>query len=106
MYEVSTAAIDFERNEHVDLSETERHAILTSDRRRHLVRVLSEWSAPVGLSDLAAAVQQAEADTSGSNGASTDAISIELHHNHLPRLADVSLVDYVPETHRIEAIRF
>jgi hypothetical protein len=106
MNDVSTAAIDLGRNEHVDLSETDRHALLASDRRRQLVRVLSEWNAPVGVSDLAVAVQRAEADSPESVEASTREISIELHHNHLPRLAAASLIDYVPQTHRVEAIRF
>lgn len=106
MNEVSSVAIDFESNEQVDLGETDRHALLASARRRHLVRILSEWSAPVALSDLAVAIQQAEADTSESVETSTSEISIELHHNHLPRLAAFSLVDYVPQTHVVEAIRF
>lgn len=105
MHDISTQSLDSEGNELLDLNEADRHALLASDRRRHLIRVLSESSAPVGLSDLSVAVQRVASRSPGSVDRSADEISVELHHNHLPRLDAHALVDYVPETHQVEVIR-
>lgn len=98
----TTTAFDFGSTDFVNLSEAKRHALLASDRRRVLLGVLAEMAAPVDLSDLATAVGRAEQDAADS---SLEGISIALHHNHLPKLAEHAIVDYVPETNRVEAIR-
>lgn len=104
MHEITNiSAFDFGSTTLVDLNEAERHALLASDRRRVLLGVLAETEAPVDLSDLATAVGRAE---QGSADSAPGGISIALHHNHLPKLDEYALVDYVPETNRVEAIRF
>lgn len=68
--------------------------VLSADRRRHTLQYLVETDATVPLSKLATAVATAE---TGESSASTDAqqqVAIDLHHRHLPKLADEGLISY------------
>ncbi|MFC7028411.1 hypothetical protein ACFQJ5_13970 [Halomicroarcula sp. GCM10025324] len=90
----------------VELSESERHRLLASERRCVTLVVLAERAPPVGLSDLAEAIAANDERVGGVDPDLVKSISIELHHRHLPKLDHLNLVDYVPETHRVEATRF
>lgn len=58
-------------------------------RRRELLRRLDEQGTPLSTAELASQV--------GGDGTSA---TIELHHRHLPKLAQSGLVDYDPEAKR------
>lgn len=83
------------------LSESERHRLLSSGRRRVVLDVLSERDTPIRLEELATAV------ASRTDGAATDQAvertTIELHHCHLPKMADLGVVAYDPASRLIGA---
>lgn len=85
----------------VDLTETDAHRVLSSARRRVVLDVLEDRRTEVALDDLSAAVASQEDDV-----ASTKRVGITLHHEHLPMLDDVGLVDYDAEARRVEPNRF
>ncbi len=56
--------------------------------RRHVLQYLDETDGSVELATLAAAVAES------ADGRNRDRIALELHHNHLPKLADTGFVEY------------
>ena len=89
--------------ESTDLSETDRHRLLASDRRRVVLDVLEDRPSHVDLEDLAAAVCSREVED-GRHGSDPEAVAISLHHTHLPLLTDAGLLEYVPSSKRVEAV--
>ena len=73
------------------LSESERHLLLSAERRRIALSVLEDRADPMDLEALAAAVA-ARADDDGEDA--VDRTMIDLHHSHLPRMDDLGVVDY------------
>lgn len=64
-------------------------------RRRRILRHLmenGEEAVPVG--ELAAAVDGTAATADGERGEPAERVAVELHHVHLPKLADSGVVDY------------
>lgn len=88
----------------IDLSESERHRVLASDRRRTVLAVLGERRAPSDLRRLAEAVARREADDSTTPG-DAERVAISLHHRHLPLLDDLGVVAYDPDARRVESDR-
>lgn len=82
---------------------TEIHRVLSSERRRITLRVLVNSEAPLALRELAVMVAEREA-VEDSVGEEIDRVAIELHHNHLPRIAGVGLVQYDAESNHVDAI--
>lgn len=76
------------------ITEADRHWILTSERRRTLLEVLEDRSAPVGVEALAAAIGEAELGVEALEPETVERIAITLHHNHLPKLDDAGVVEY------------
>lgn len=88
-----------------DLTVDERYDLLTADRRRVALEVLSETGAPVDLDEVATEVAVRErGDDSPPNGV-VERIAVSLHHVHLPRMADLGVVDYDTVSNRIEGAR-
>jgi hypothetical protein len=85
-----------------DLSETERYRLLAPDRRRLVLDVLQRQGPAMDLSDLAEAVATHEADDGEPSPRAVEDVAISLHHNHLPALAHGEVVDYRPESNRVE----
>lgn len=74
-----------------DLSRSERYRLLASERRRDAISELAGASAPVELEDLAAHLANGdEAET-----------RIELHHVHLPMMAEMGILEYDHERTRV-----
>lgn len=84
----------------VELTESERHRLLAHEDRRAALAVLSRRATPMSLAELAARI--AESDETA---ASEDDLTARLHHRHLPRMADLGVVDYDPSSNRVEACR-
>lgn len=92
------------RSETAPLSESDWHRILSVRRRRILLDALDDCPTPTDVDALAEAVEEREnsLDT-GSEGALQ--VAITLHHVHLPKLAELDVVEYDPETRRVESFR-
>ncbi|MFC6864424.1 hypothetical protein ACFQGE_13280 [Halomicroarcula sp. GCM10025817] len=89
----------------VTLTDTERHQLLASERRRLAIDVLCDLDAPVALSDLAAEIASREQHAGRSDADLVETVSIALHHNHLPKMGALGILDYAPETNTVEAVR-
>ncbi|WP_123536803.1 DUF7344 domain-containing protein [Halosimplex salinum] len=88
-----------------DLTADERYDLLAADRRRLTLAALSELGAPADLEDVAAEVAARESDEDSPPTAVVDRVAVSLHHVHLPRMADLDVVDYDTVSNRIEAVR-
>lgn len=93
---------------------TETSDLLSHPLRRRLLLELSNHDNPVHLDSLVDAVTGSEtpgAATGHDSIADPDAVRLELHHSHLPKLAAAGWIEYDPENQtiryesRIEAIR-
>ena len=82
-------------------------ALLRDQHRRYLVSFLADRDSPVSLTELATAVAAWENDAERDEVPPdrTEAIRAELHHNHLPKLADAGLVAYDAETRTVTPTR-
>lgn len=81
------------------LTESDRFRLLSAKRRRLILELLSESTAPVVLEELAAAVRTREDEPGERDGD----VAVALHHVHLPMLADLGVIDYDPSSKRIRA---
>lgn len=85
-----------------ELSETDRHRLLTSERRRRILALLSNRTAAITCQELAELLVVAE---HGHSDPSADALRqarVSLHHCHLPMLSDLGLIEYDPATSLVE----
>lgn len=85
-------------------SDTERYRLLSSTRRRVVLRILSEAGHGFDLETLAERVATREAETGAAADEALRRVERTLHHNHLPRLAHHDVVSYDRETNRIEPL--
>lgn len=77
-------------------STDELHRLLTNSRRRLLLSYLTgRGDDPASVDDLVDAVAERERPDPGP-ATHRDRIAIDLHHVHLPKLADVGVIDYDP----------
>lgn len=81
------------------LSERDRYEVLASEQRRITLDVLTARSHAIHLDELATQVAAREGPT---DEGAVERVRITLHHQHLPKLADLGLVAYDRETHSIE----
>lgn len=84
-----------------DLTESERYHILEADRRRQALAVLSDRTQPISLEDLATAVAEREGDADDPDQSAISSVATTLHHIHLPKMAEVGVVEYDPEANEI-----
>lgn len=66
---------------------------LANPRRRHLIAELESVSYPIETGEIAAGVAN-RASESGEASPPTSDVHIQIHHNDLPRLEHVGLIDY------------
>jgi len=86
-----------------ELSDEEYYELLQSRRRSVVFETLADRIAPVDLKDLATAVATRESGVKAADPAFRERVKISLHHNHLPTMADLGVLDYDPDATRIEA---
>ena len=101
---MSTSSSPAERTGTADLTTDERHRLLSNDRRRATLAVLSDRTAPVELDDLAAAVAD-RIDADAADEELVDRMKASLHHAHLPKMDSLGVVEYEPGTRRVESYR-
>lgn len=83
------------------LSESDRHRLLASARRRLTLDVLAGTATAVDLEAVAAAVATRDG-IDPSEETEIERVAIELHHVHLPKMADLGVIDYDPEFRIVE----
>ena len=86
-------------------TESDRHRLLAVERRRVLVDVLADHRSPISLAELAKAVAGRETDGRDIDAGTVERITIALHHQHLPLMAEAGVVDYDPDSKRVEVRR-
>lgn len=92
-------------NAKATLSETDLHRLLTSQRRRVLLAVLEDRSAPITLEELTSLVANREEGIDMAAADDLNEVEITLHHGHLPKLRDIGIIDYDPGENRVTAFR-
>lgn len=84
-----------------DLTDSELYALLASDRRRAVMTVVEDSCRSLGLEQLAANVAETLHGDDVDPG-ELRSLAIELHHVHLPKLADAGLLDYDPAVNWVD----
>ena len=84
----------------VELSPDRVYEILAHEYRRHTLCILHSRPGAVETDELAALVAARSRDVPVSDVTENmrDAVLVELHHNHLPRLRAAGLISYEPGT--------
>ena len=90
-----------EEGEHPGMSESDRHWILSNERRRTTLAVMEGRSMPIELDTMAREIANLNRDTATVGEEAVDRLAIALHHNHLPMLADLGVITYDPEKKRV-----
>lgn len=87
------------------ISESDRHRILSSRRRRVLLEFLADEPTPIDVEPLAAAIGERDGRTEVSPTSEIERIAISLHHVDLPMIDEAGLVEYDPETSSVTSVR-
>lgn len=85
------------------ISETDRHRLLASEQRRMALEILKGRTAPVDLEDLAAGIAGREDGADAADEEAVEHVAVQLHHAHLPKMAELGIIDYDPDTNRIKS---
>lgn len=85
----------------LELTGTEYHRLLSDERRRVALAILEAERTPIDLTELATAVATQEDDTDVPEDEHVERVATALHHNHLPKMDQLNVVDYDPSTKRI-----
>jgi hypothetical protein len=91
-----------EYREIADLTETERHRLLTSERRRILITILSTHTPPVDLETLAEKIVDRDVAIESVDDGIVNRMMTVLRHKHLPMLSDMEILEFDPEANQIE----
>ncbi|WP_225336608.1 DUF7344 domain-containing protein [Halomicrobium urmianum] len=83
-------------------TDADRLLVERPDRRRLTLDVLAGLETSVQLDELAAGVAVRELGFDDADSTAIDCIAVDLHHVHLPALADVSALEYDPSSKRID----
>jgi hypothetical protein len=87
------------------LTDSEYSQLMSTDRRRTTLEVLPELSNPVELETLAEAVAVRETDADSLSEDQIKQVAVTLHHVHLPKMAELDVIDYDPAASRIGLYR-
>lgn len=85
----------------VDIDPSEKCDLLAEKQRRLVLDIISGITSPIELEELSVRVASFESGTLTKDDA-VERVAISLHHIHLPRLADVGVLDYDQESNVIE----
>lgn len=101
---VGTGSND-ETDWHGDVADRSRvFDLLADEHRRHAIAHLATCEESIPISELAAAVaaRTAERPRTAISTREVQSVTIALHHNHLPRLAEADVVEYDRECGLVE----
>ena len=84
----------------------ELYSAMASERRREVLSVLMRESTPMDVRKLARqiTVQEACDNSKMVTEESIQEVHVTLHHNHLPKLADLNLIAYDTEKETVEEV--
>ncbi|QLG29061.1 hypothetical protein HUG10_16660 [Halorarum halophilum] len=99
----SSSEFTGERTGTDDLTESDRHRLLAAEHRRIALDILEGRTAPVELEELAVGVVGRENGPRAADVETVERVAIMLHHVHLPKMAEFGVVDYDPDTNRVES---
>lgn len=85
------------------LTESERHRLLSAERRRLVIDVLATRGTPGELADVARAVAVRENEGGAVDEATVESVAISLHHVHLPKMDAAGVIGYDAERNRVES---
>jgi acyl-coenzyme A thioesterase PaaI-like protein len=88
-------------HETIELDESDRHLLLSVERRREALDIITNGPTMFSLNDLAVAVAEREASESVPPDELVERVAITLHHNHLPKMEEFGVVDYDPNEHLV-----
>ena len=88
----------------VELTAQARYELLAAERRRLALDVLAGTTGTVELDTLAAEIATREDGIDASDEEAIEHVTLTLHHAHLPKMADVGVLDYDPATALIEPV--
>lgn len=83
------------------LSEDEYYRLLSDERRRTVLRALTDVERPIAVGELAREVAERETD-GGASVSAVRGVETDLHHVHLPMLDDHGIVEYDWQANRVE----
>lgn len=89
-----------------ELDEDSRFLLVANGRRRTILDVLDRASGAnaTTLGELASDIDRLERSDSGDKTISKERLLVELHHVHLPMLDNAGLIEYRPESKRINRV--
>jgi len=85
----------------VEPSESEWHSVLSSKHRRLVLEVLEERNTDIQLGELASEVAKLDGALNAASPEKVDRVQVRLHHMHLPKMEELGVLTYEPESHRI-----
>lgn len=85
-----------------DLTETERHRLLTSERRQRLLPILSNQTPPMDIDTVTEKIVQRDAELETADNELHERVKTKLHHTHLPMMSDMGILEYDSEGNRID----
>jgi len=88
-----------------ELRLSDAYRLLSVYRRRLALEALESRDVPVPLEDLAAEIARREAALDDLSPETSERVAVDLHHCHLPMLADAGVVDYDSAAGRVVAFR-
>lgn len=77
-----------------DLTESDRYRLLAAERRRIVIDILGDRSAPVDLEELAMAVAKREPGVDETHEEAITRVMTSLHHRHLPMMVEADIISY------------
>lgn len=86
-----------------ELTDDERFTLLAHEQRRMVLEVLTNGSTPMDLDVLSTEIAVRKGDDDGTDAESIRRVTISLHHQHLPKMAEWGIVEYDPTTKSVEA---
>lgn len=89
----------------VELTEDDHYELLAAEQRRLALDILTEQSSSIELRELATAVAERENGRDPGRVESVEYIRTQLHHVHLPKMADLGVIAYDSDTRQIEPPR-
>lgn len=85
-----------------ELTPRERHRLLNTDRCRIALDVLTERSTPLKLETLTMEVALSEEDIDSTDEDAISRLAVSLRYDHLPRMAELGILDYDSEANLIQ----
>ena len=98
---ISNGTIDVDAST-AELTESDRHRLLASERRRVVLEVLDGSTASIALEELARQVAARESGRDVVDAEAAERVAVSLHHTHLPKMANLGVLRYDPVVRRID----